>query len=359
MRIKIAEDFNEQPAVIKVIGVGGGGGNAVNRMVRSEFKTIEFITANTDAQSLRHSLAGVKLQIGTKLTKGLGVGGDPVKGRQAAEESREALTEALSGADMIFVTAGMGGGTGTGAAPVIGEIARSQGALTIAVVTKPFMFEGKLRNNQAEEGIKELRKCVDTLVIIPNQKLFSIIDEKTPAIKAFEVVDDVLRQAVGSISNVITLHGFINRDLVDVKTIMQNAGDALIGMGEGRGQDRAMQAVRAAISSPLLEDVTLDGAKGVLVNIIGTKEITMHEINQAMSLIHQTVASDARVFFGQAFDETLGDKIQITVIATGFPSVKKTTAKNTNSPDRFLQAEIEISDLDKPAYLRIKTRKIK
>lgn len=359
MRIKVTEDFSGQPAVIKVIGIGGGGGNAVNRMVRSAFKSIEFIAANTDAQSLRHSLAGLNLQIGTKLTKGLGVGGDPSKGRQAAEESRSILAESLAGADMVFITAGMGGGTGTGAAPIVGEIARSQGMLTVAVVTKPFMFEGKLRAQQAEDGIKELRKYVDTLVIIPNQRLFSIIDEKTPAIKAFEVVDDVLRQAIGAISNVITSHGFINRDLVDVQTIMTNAGDALIGMGEGRGSDRAMQAVRAAISSPLLEDVIIDGAKGVLVNIIGNIDVTMHEINQAMSLIHQTVASDARVFFGQAFDETLGDKIQITVIATGFPSVRKSALKDLQQQHHSLQPELKLSELEKPAFLRIKTRKLK
>jgi len=306
-------------ANIKVIGIGGGGGNAVNRMVSSEIKGVEFIAANTDAQALRDSLAGYRLQLGAHLTKGLGVGGDPEKGRQAAEEDRDAIKESLEGADMVFITAGLGGGTGTGGSPVAAEIAKELGALTVGVVTKPFMFEGPIRFKQAEEGLKNMKKKVDTLIVIPNQRLFSIIDETTPALDAFKVADDVLRQAVQSISEIITSHGMINVDFADVKTIMLGAGEALMGMGWARGKDRAIKAAKAAINCPLLEDVSIAGAKGILVNITGNKDITMFEIKEAMDLIHNASASGANIFFGQAFDESLKDVVKITVIATGFP----------------------------------------
>jgi len=306
-------------ANIKVIGIGGGGGNAVNRMVSSEIKGVEFIAANTDAQALRDSLAGYRLQLGAHLTKGLGVGGDPEKGRQAAEEDRDAIKESLEGADMVFITAGLGGGTGTGGSPVAAEIAKELGALTVGVVTKPFMFEGPIRFKQAEEGLKNMKKKVDTLIVIPNQRLFSIIDETTPALDAFKVADDVLRQAVQSISEIITSHGMINVDFADVKTIMLGAGEALMGMGWARGKDRAIKAAKASINCPLLEDVSIAGAKGILVNITGNKDITMFEIKEAMDLIHNASASGANVFFGQAFDESLKDVVKITVIATGFP----------------------------------------
>ena len=309
-------------ANIKVIGIGGGGGNAVNRMVSSEIKGVEFIAANTDAQALRDSLAGYRLQLGAHLTKGLGVGGDPEKGRQAAEENRDAIRESLEGADMVFITAGLGGGTGTGGSPVAAEIARDLGALTVGVVTKPFMFEGPIRFKQAEQGLKNMKRKVDTLIVIPNQRLFAIIDETTPALDAFKVADDVLRQAVQSISEIITSRGMINVDFADVKTIMVGAGEALMGMGWARGKDRAAKAAKAAINCPLLEDVSISGAKGILVNITGNRDITMFEIKEAMDLILNASASGANVFFGQAFDESLKDVVKITVIATGFPPAR-------------------------------------
>lgn len=316
--LKFKQDV-ELTANIKVIGIGGGGGNAINRMVSSEIKGVEFIAANTDAQALRNSLAGYRLQLGANVTKGLGVGGDPEKGRQAAEEDRDVIREALVGADMVFITAGLGGGTGTGGSPVVAEIAKDLGALTVGVVTKPFMFEGPIRFKQAEEGLKNMKRKVDTLIVIPNQRLFAIIDESTPALGAFKVADDVLRQAVQSISEIITSHGMINVDFADVKTIMVGAGEALMGMGWARGKDRAINAAKAAINCPLLEDVSIAGAKGILVNITGNRDITMFEIKEAMDLIHNASASGANVFFGQAFDESLKEVVKITVIATGFP----------------------------------------
>jgi len=349
--LKFKQDF-DLTANIKVIGIGGGGGNAINRMVTSDIKGVEFIAANTDAQALRNSLAGYRLQLGANLTKGLGAGGDPERGRQAAEEDRDAIRETLAGADMVFITAGMGGGTGTGGAPVIAEITKDLGALTVGVVTKPFMFEGPVRFKQADEGLKNLRKKVDTLIVIPNQRLFSIIDENTPAIDAFKVADDVLRQAVQSISDIITSHGMINVDFADVKTIMVGAGEALMGVGRGRGKERAVKAAKAAITCPLLEDVSIAGAKGILVNITGNKDITMFEIKEAMDLIHNASSSVANVFFGQAFDESLKDEVRITVIATGFPPPRPSLI------ERFRQEELTEDSWDRrdsltePPYLR-------
>lgn len=357
----MTDEFKQYPAVIKIIGVGGAGGNAVNRMVSLNVKGVEFIAANTDAQALRNSKAGVKIQIGTHLTRGLGVGGDPNLGKQSAEEDKEKLREVLAGADMVFITAGMGGGTGTGAAPVIAEIAKNLGILTVGIVTKPFNFEGKVRNRNAETGILNLRDKVDTLVVIPNQKLFDVIDENTSVDTAWEKIDDVLRQSIQSISDVITSIGVVNVDFNDVKSIMLNAGDALMGMGEASGESRALKAAQLAMRSPLLEDVSIDGAKGILVNISGSKDLTMHEIIDAMTLISNSVDSEANVFFGQVFDETMGDKIKITIIATNFAKLKKEETdqfqkenQKFEQQDLFEQKEKNSAkvNLDEPAYLR-------
>jgi len=363
IRIRFSEDFREHSTNIKVIGIGGAGGNAVNRMVSSGIKGVEFISANTDVQDLRRSLAAVKLQLGEQKTRGLGAGGNPAIGRQAAEESREQIKEILTGADMVFITAGMGGGTGTGGAPIIAEIAQSLGALTVGVVTRPFAFEHRVRAMQAENGIKELRPYVDTLLIIPNERLFAVIDEKTKFQEAFQIADDVLRQAVQAISDVITTPGEINVDFADVRSIMTSAGKALMGLGYGEGPGRTLQAAQKAITSPLLEDITIDGAKGVLVNITGSKDLTIFEVKEAMSLIHQSVSPEAHVFFGQAFDDTLRERVKITVIATGlsarrYVSARKQTSlshsKGTYSP----LTEEQLKELNRPAFLRCKFKKL-
>ncbi len=350
-------------ANIKVIGVGGAGGNAVNRMITSGIQGVEFIVANTDAQALRSSQCGYKIQLGENLTKGLGVGGDPKRGRQAAEEDRELIKEALIGADMVFITAGMGGGTGTGGCPVVAEISKQLGALTVGVVTKPFMFEGPVRFSQAEQGLIELKDNVDTLIVIPNQRLFSIIDEGTLALDAFKVADDVLRQAVQSISDVITSSGMINVDFADVKSIMVGAGEALMGIGIEQGEQRAIKAAKSAITSPLLEDVSIKGAKGILVNITGSKGITMFEIKEAMEIIQESATSDANVFFGQAFDELLKDQVKITVIATGFPSRGTDKKYKISSPkidqDFYYSPYKKAEDISVPTYLRKKRRNLK
>ncbi len=313
----IEEDNITKNANISVIGVGGGGGNAVNRMIDAGIKGVEFVAANTDAQVLQESEAAIRIQLGSELTKGLGAGGDPKIGEKAAEEDVETIKDALRNSDMVFVTAGCGGGTGTGGAPVIARIAKEMDALTVGVVTKPFMFEGKKRHACAMEGIAKIRKNVDTLLVIPNQKLFSVIQEDTPAIEAFKVVDDVLRQAVQSISDIITTRGAINVDFADVRSVMINAGDAIMGIGDATGENRAIKAAEAAINSPLLENISIEGAEGLLVNITGNKKITMVEINKAMERIYNSVSSEADVYFGNTFDDRLEDKIKITVIATG------------------------------------------
>ena len=325
VNIKFSEEFTDQPALLRVVGIGGGGGNAVNRMIQSELQNVEFISANTDAQWLKYkSLAPVRLQLGTQMTKGLGAGGDPERGRMAAEESENDLREQLSGADMVFVTAGMGGGTGTGAAPIVAKIARELGILTVGVVTRPFEFEGRTRAAQAETGIKNLRENTDTLLVIPNDRLFSVIDEKTPWEDCFRIVDDVLRKAVQSISDVITRPQEVNMDFANVKALMSNAGEALMGIGEASGHDRAMIAAQQAIQSPLLESVSIDGAKGLLVNISGKRRsVTMHEVRDAMNYIYSVVSPDAKVFGGLGSEDTLEDTIRITVIATGFPPMQK------------------------------------
>ncbi|MFW6134368.1 MAG: cell division protein FtsZ [Elusimicrobiota bacterium] len=316
MVISIEEEIKKS-ANITVIGVGGGGGNAVNRMIEAGIKGVDFIAANTDAQALQDSSAGIRIQLGENYTRGLGAGGDPSVGEKAAEEDSETIKDSLKSSDMVFVTAGFGGGTGTGGAPVIARSSKELGALTVGVVTKPFMFEGKKRYNRAIEGIERLRKNVDTLLVIPNQKLFSVIKEDTAALEAFKVADDVLRQAVQSISDIITSRGLINVDFADVKSIMLNAGEAIMGLGTGNGADRAVEAARKAMTSPLLEDVSIEGADGLLVNVTGNKSMTMFEINAAMELVYRSVSPEADVFFGHTIDNDLEDEMKITVIATG------------------------------------------
>ncbi len=308
----------DQSAKIKVVGVGGGGGNAVNTMIACNLQGIDFIAANTDAQALRSSKAGAKVQIGSGLTKGLGAGANPSMGKEAALEDRDRLAETLQGADMIFIAAGMGGGTGTGAAPIIAEVARNAGALTVGIVTKPFSREGKQRMAKAEEGIKELKKHVDSLIVIPNDRLLGLAGKSMSIVDAFKPADDVLRQAVQGISDLITTEGFINVDFADVKAIMSERGMAMMGIGIGTGENRAADAATRAISSPLLEDIDVSGAKGVLVNISGSSSLTMDEFDAASRIIHEKVHEDANIIIGLVIDEKLGDNVMITAIATGF-----------------------------------------
>ena len=305
-------------ARIKVVGVGGGGSNAVSRMVQAGISGVEFIVANTDAQALKANPAPVKIQIGGKLTKGLGAGADPNVGRQAALEDTDSLIQALSGADMVFVTTGLGGGTGTGAAPVIASLATELGALTIAVVTKPFKFEGKKRHRQAELGLEALREAVDTVITIPNERLLSVIDRNTTMLDAFVTADDVLRQAIQGISDLILVPGLINLDFADVRTIMAGTGVAMMGTGVAEGDDRAMQAAKRAISSPLLEDDSVHGARGVIINVTGGPDLSLLEVNEASCVIQESAHEDANIIFGAVVDPALMGKVKITVIATGF-----------------------------------------
>jgi len=305
-------------ARIKVVGVGGGGGNAVNTMIAAGLQGVDFMTANTDAQALKANLASVKLQLGTAFTKGLGAGGNPEVGRKAATEDIERIREQLAGADMVFVTAGMGGGTGTGGAPVVARVARELGALTVGVVTKPFLFEGKKRGRQAEDGMRELKANVDTLIAIPNQRLLAVAGRNMSILETFKKADDVLLQAVRGISDLITVHGLINLDFNDVRTIMSEMGMALMGAATASGEDRAVEAAQKAISSPLLEDVSIQGARGVLINITGGPDLTIHEVNEAATLIQEEADDEANIIFGAVIDESLHDQIRITVIATGF-----------------------------------------
>ena len=309
-------------ANIKVIGVGGGGNNAVNRMVDSDLKGVQFLSANTESQVLELSKADVTIQIGEKVTKGLGAGANPQIGEEAAQESREEIIKALEGADMVFVTAGMGGGTGTGAAPIVAECAKEIGALTVGVVTKPFAFEGKRRRAQAEKGIEFLTQKVDTIIVIPNDKLLQVVDKKCSVSDAFSKADEVLRQGIKGISDLIQIPGLINLDFADVKTIMTNQGEALMGIGEGTGENRAADAAKMAINSPLLE-TSIDGAKGILLNISGSANLSLFEINEAAEIISEAADPDANIIFGSVIDESLGDKVQITVVATGFNSNAK------------------------------------
>jgi cell division protein FtsZ len=306
------------PAKIKVIGVGGGGGNAVNRMIAAKLRGIEFVAANTDLQALSHCEATVKLQLGEQITRGLGAGADPEVGRKAALEDTDQILELLDGADMIFLTAGMGGGTGTGAMPILASLAAEIGALTVAVVTKPFGFEGRRRMQYAERGIEELRGAVDTLITIPNERLLNYVERGTPLAEAFRIADDVLRQAVQGISDLITVPGEVNVDFADVKAIMSGMGMALMGTGIAKGDNRALEAAQRAISSPLLEETSIEGAKGVLINISGGRDLTLHEVDEAARIIQSAVDPDANIITGMVIDEELEEEMKVTVIATGF-----------------------------------------
>ncbi|TMF26986.1 MAG: cell division protein FtsZ [Chloroflexi bacterium] len=368
----------ENFALIKVVGVGGGGSNAVNRMIRAELLGVEFIAVNTDAQALLLSDAPHKIRIGDKVTKGLGSGADPTVGRKSAEDDSEKLYEALKEADMVFVTAGMGGGTGTGAAPIIAEIAKDVGALTVAVVTKPFSFEGAKRRLLAEQGIAELVDKVDTLITIPNDRLLQVVEKRTSMVDAFRIVDDVLRQGVQGISDLITVPGLINLDFADVKTIMTNAGSALMGIGHGSGETRAAEAARQAIMSPLLEQ-SIDGARGVLFTITGGPDLTLFEVNEAAEIIHAAADPEANIIFGAVIDERMGGEVKISVIATAFeqarairklegpmykrqaPSVEQRSAPATavatapaaSAPHKVDEPKkFEADDLEVPSFLR-------
>jgi cell division protein FtsZ len=328
-------------AVIKVIGVGGAGGNAVNRMIDEDVKGVEFIVANTDVQALSSSKAETKIQLGSKLTRGLGAGATPEVGQKAAEESEEAIAEALQGADMIFVTCGMGGGTGTGAAPIVAKIAKDQGALTVGVVTKPFTFEGPKRGKNATGGIAELKQHVDTLVIIANNRLLEIVDKKTPMLEAFKAADNVLRQGVQGISDLITSPGVVNLDFADVKTVMANQGSALMGIGSATGENRTVEATKKAISSPLLE-VAIDGAKQVLLNITGGPELSLFEVQDASDIVTQAATSDVNIIFGTSINEELGDEVVVTVVATGLdsePAPQTRSARQSVEPRREAQQQ--------------------
>jgi cell division protein FtsZ len=344
-------------AKIKVVGVGGGGSNAVDRMVEVGLGGVEFIVANTDVQALDHNKAGVKIQIGHKLTKGLGAGADPNIGRQAALEDTDAIIQALSGADMIFVTTGLGGGTGTGAAPVIASLASELGALTIAVVTRPFRFEGRKRALQAEAGLDALRECVDTVITIPNERLLTIIERKTSMMDAFTMADDVLRQAIQGISDLILVPGLINLDFADVKTIMSGMGVAMMGTGTAEGEGRAMEAAQKAISSPLLEDSSVHGARGVIINVTGGPDLSLLEVNEASCVIQEAAHEDANIIFGSVVDPSLTDRVKITVIATGFErrSPTRTSAGGRETPvDLGIYAESARADAtrERPAAVQ-------
>jgi cell division protein FtsZ len=368
---EIVEQNSLAAARIKVIGIGGGGGNAVNTMIGSRLSGVDFMVANTDAQSLQASQAPVRIQLGNMVTKGLGAGANPEIGRRAALEDQEQIREYLEGSDMIFITAGMGGGTGTGGAPVLARVARDVGALTVGVVTKPFIFEGKKRMHQAEEGIEELKASVDTLIVIPNQRLLSIAAKTTTMLEAFHKADDVLLQAVRGISDLIITPGLINLDFADVRTVMAEMGLALMGAAAASGENRAIEAAQKAISSPLLEDISIQGARGVLINITGGPDLCLHEVNEAASMIQEEAHDEANIIFGAVIDETMTDEIRITVIATGFGEVKEekkpapapapTPSTNVSSIANAAQKNRKVvhlgtivDDLDTPTWQRKK-----
>lgn len=375
LNLTFADNPPVSGACIKVIGVGGGGGNAVGRMIEAGVEGVEFLVANTDLQVLSRSKSPIKLQIGAKLTKGLGAGANPDIGRQAAIDDTEKIIEVLEGADMVFITAGLGGGTGTGAAPIVASLATELGALTVAVVTKPFAFEGRKRMMQAEKGLAELRECVDTVITIPNERLLYTVEKNTSLQDAFRVADDVLRQAVQGISDLITVPGLINLDFADVKTIMQGMGIALMGTGTGSGENRAREATQKAIASPLLEEASIEGAKGILVNVTGGLDLTLHEVNEASTIIREAADEDANIIFGAVIDERMESQMKITVIATGFdrvsaqqPVVVPSTGLRTYSlptPQQTMQMMNKTlpdnpmsggkkDDLDIPAFMRKK-----
>jgi cell division protein FtsZ len=370
INIFIDDDPPITGARIKVIGVGGGGGNAVNRMIEAGIEGIEFLVANTDLQALKRSRAPIKIQLGGRLTKGLGAGADPNVGREAALEDTEKIIEVLEGADMVFVTTGLGGGTGTGGAPIIASLATELNSLTVAVVTKPFHFEGRRRMQQAEQGLRELRECVDTVITIPNERLLHTVERGVSLPDSFKVADDVLRQAVQGISDLITVPGLINLDFADVKSIMAGMGLALMGVGRASGEHRAMEATQQAISSPLLEEATIEGAKGVLINITGGPDLTLYEVNEASSIIREAADEDANIIFGAVIDENMRDEMKITVIATGFDKESADIAPvargaAVSSSARYAQRQSEElsrsgavigrpDDLDVPTFIRKK-----
>jgi len=359
----MSNNFDALPP-IKVVGVGGGGSNAVNRMISARLPGVQYVALNTDMQALSHCEAEIKVRIGDRLTKGLGAGSEPLRGSRAAEESREAIAEALLGAEMVFVTACLGGGTGTGAAPIVAEVARELGALTIGVVTKPFTFEGAKRRQQAEEGVRDLQEKVDTLIVIPNDRLLQICDEKVSMQDAFRIADDVLRQGIQGISELITVPGIVNLDFADVRKIMSDAGPALMAIGTGRGEERAVDAAQMAITSPLLE-VDITGATGVLFNVTGPANLGLHELNAAARVIAEVVDPEAEIIFGTAVDESLGDEVRITVIGTGFngarPMAVRPSADEpaTAEPKPIRLADIQaepsldqLTEADLPTFLR-------
>ncbi len=339
------DDCFNQGAKIKVIGIGGCGCNAVNTMIEAGLENVEFYAANTDSQALGASKAPVKIQLGAHITKGLGAGANPDVGREAAMESSDQIREVTEGADMVFITAGMGGGTGTGGAPIVAEIAKEAGALTVAVVTKPFTFEAKRKMRQAEEGFKALKNVVDTVITIPNQRLLSVADRNTTLQDAFKKADEVLFRAVKGISDVITIHGLVNVDFADVRTVMSEMGLALMGSGLGQGENRAVDAARRAITSPLLEDISISGAKGVLINITGSSDMALLEVNEASTLIQEEAHEEAHIIFGSVIDDSMGDKIRVTVIATGF-------GREERKPFNKIAPAVIVDQLDMPAVLR-------
>ncbi len=348
----------DRGAKIRVVGVGGGGGNAVNSMIKKGLHGVDFFAINTDLQALQNSAAAHKIQIGKNLTRGLGAGADPTIGYRAVEEDREEIARSLTGSDMVFVTAGMGGGTGTGGAPLVANIARSLGALVVGIVTRPFHCEGKKRSSQADQGLDELRKQVDTLIIIPNQKLLTIVERNTPLTEAFEIANQVLHGATRGISELITVPGLINVDFADVRTVMREMGDAVMGSGVADGDNRAVEAANMAISSPLLEDVSISGAQGVLVNITGGSSLSLFEVEEATEIIHDAAGEDANVILGAVIDEKMTDEIMVTVIATGFnrrtaqQTAASRHAKSAKPVDRIPSGVNDLQLLDEPAYVR-------
>ena len=356
--IELAENRNSG-ANLKVVGVGGGGCNAVNTMIKAGLKGVEFVGANTDAQALAACSAPIKVQLGAKLTKGLGAGANPEIGRNAMLEDKDRIREMLVGADMVFITAGLGGGTGTGGAPILATIARDAGALTVAVVTKPFLFEGKRRQRQADDGLKELRKCVDTLITIPNQRLLNIAGRDMSLLETFRTADEVLLEAVRGISDLITINGLINLDFADVRTVMSEMGLALMGTGIASGENRAIEAAQRAISSPLLEDITISGARGILINITGGADLTLYEVNEASTLIQEEADEDANIIFGAVIDENLREEMRVTVIATGFGRAEEKEERLPESRAAAQQREKTVinfarkeSNRDIPTFIR-------
>ena len=376
LRVDFSDELRDG-AKIKVIGVGGGGGNAVNRMIAADVKGVDFLVANTDAQALQTSRASLKIQLGTKLTKGLGSGGNPEIGRRAALEDTEKIIEALEGADMVFVTTGLGGGTGTGGAPIVASLARELGALTVAVVTKPFAFEGKRRMLQAEQGLAELSQGVDTVICIPNERLMQFVDKGTSFFEAFRIADDILRQGVQGISDIITITGIINRDFADIKAIMAGMGYAVMGTAVATGDNRAVEATNRAMASPLLEDASITGAHGILLNITGSSKLTLYEVHEASTIVQKAAADNANIIFGAVHDESMGEAVKVTVIATGIKSeklgikplpglspalrtaqqsVRNVMAKKeklpVEAPPPTVTTEIQEDDLEVPAFIR-------